>query len=171
MGDIESQRRSAVIVVAVEPKQSDVVLLQAAALAHDLGVDLVCAHVDLGRYPVEEHADGTVVSLPFDPDLPDLGEDVFDPALADHIHDVLQESDVRYRLRALAGDPARALGHLADAVDARLIVVGTHHRGLRRGMHDFFEGSVAVHLAHRQHRPVVVIPLSPVTGGGKLPWE
>ena len=170
MDDVEPQRRS-VIVVAVEPKQSDAVLLQASTLARDLDADLVCAHVDMGRYPVEEHPDGTVASLPYDPDLPDLGEEEFDPALANHIRDVLEGSDVRYTLRALAGDPARALGHLADAVDARLIVVGTHHPGLRRGIHDFFEGSVAVHLAHRQHRPVVVIPLSPVTGDGKLPWE
>lgn len=167
----ESQRRSAVIVVAVERNQSDAVLLHASKLAYDLGVDLVCAHVDMGRYPIEERPDGTVVSLPFDPDLVDLGEEMFDPKLADHIHDVLKDSDVHYTLRALAGDPARALGHLADVVDARLIVVGTHHSGLRRGIHDFFEGSVAVHLAHRQHHPVLVIPLSPVTGDGKLPWE
>jgi hypothetical protein len=30
---------------------------------------------------------------------------------------------------------------------------------------------VAVHLAHRQHRPVVVIPLSPVPAEEHLPWE
>jgi hypothetical protein len=26
-------------------------------------------------------------------------------------------------------------------------------------------------LAHRQHRPVVVIPLAPVAEGKPLPWE
>jgi nucleotide-binding universal stress UspA family protein len=171
MNDGGPNGSSAVIVVAVVPKQPDAVLLQAAALARDLGGELICAHVNVGRYPVEERPDGTIVSLPFDPDLPDLSEEVFDQTLADHIRDVLATSDIRYTLRALAGEPARALGHLADATDARLIVVGTHEPGLRRGLHDFFEGSVAVHLAHRQHRPVVVVPLSPVTDDGKLPWE
>ena len=32
-------------------------------------------------------------------------------------------------------------------------------------MHEFFGGSVAAHLAHRQSRPVVIIPLSPVPHG------
>jgi nucleotide-binding universal stress UspA family protein len=171
MDDVGPQGQSPVIVVAVVPKQSDAVLLEAAALARDLGSELICAHVNVGRYPVEERPDGTIVSLPFDPDVPDLGDEVFDRELAGHIRDVLTESNVRYTLRALAGDPARALGHLAEVTDARLIVVGTHHPGLRRGLHEFFEGSVAVHLAHRQHRPVVVIPLSPVSDDGTLPWE
>lgn len=171
MSDTGSQRPAAVILVAVEPGQADSVLLQACALATDLGCELVCAHVDLGRYPVQEHTDGTVVSLPFDPDLPELGEEEFDPKLATHIAAVLDRMNVAYTLRALAGDPARALSHLADAVNARLIVVGTHQPGIRRGVRDFFNGSVAVHLAHRQRRPVVVVPLAPVTGDGKFPWE
>lgn len=120
---------------------------------------------------MEEHADGTIVSLPFDPDLPDLGDNEFDPALAAHIADVLGTAKVPFVLRSLAGDPARALGHLANHLDARLIVVGTHHPGLRRGVRDFFNGSVAVHLAHRQHRPVVVVPLFPVPEDARLPWE
>jgi len=165
------QNPAAVIVVAVERGQSDAVLVQASALAADLGCELVCAHVDPGRYPVEEHLDGTVVSLPFDPDLPDMGEDEFDQKLADHIAGVLGQRKVPYTLRVLAGDPARALGHLAEAMNARLIVVGTHHPGLRRGVRDFFNGSVAVHLAHRQHRPIVVVPLAPVGDDAQLPWE
>lgn len=171
MDSVQSHRQSGCIVVAVEPRQSDVVLLQAAALARDLGVDLLCAHVDMGRYPVKEHSDGSVASRPYDPDLSDLGDEDFEPVLADHIRLVLKSAAVRFELRALAGDPARALGHLAEAVNARLIVVGTHNPGIRRGLHEFFNGSVAVHLAHRQHRPVLVIPLSPVTDEDKLPWE
>jgi nucleotide-binding universal stress UspA family protein len=52
-----------------------------------------------------------------------------------------------------------------------LIVVGTRHPGVRAGAREFFGGSVAVHLAHRQHRPVLVIPLAPTPHGTKLPWE
>ena len=166
-----SRPSQSVIVVAVERGQPDAVLLQASALANDLRCSLICAHVDMGRYPVEEHDDGSVVSLPIDPDLPELDEGAFDPELAAHIEAVLGREPVPYTLRVLAGDPARALGRLAEAVNARLIVVGTHRTGLRRGVRDFFNGSVAVHLAHRQHRPVVVVPLSPVADGARLPWE
>lgn len=171
MNETTPRRIPPVILVAIEPGQSDAVLQEACALAIGLGCDLVCAHVDLGRYPVEEHPDGTVDSLPFDPDLAELGEETFDPRLAEHVRAVLDTSMVPYTLRALAGDPARALGHLADTVNARLIVVGTHRLGLRRGMREFFNGSVAVHLAHRQHRPVVVVPLTPVGDDHALPWE
>lgn len=171
MDDGEQGTRHPVIVVAVEPGQPDTVLVHAATLARDLGAELVCAHVDMSRYPVEERADGSVSSAPFDPDLPEFGEGQFDRMLEEHIRDVLADSPVHYSLRELAGDPARALGHLADVVHARLIVVGTHRPGLRRGVRDFFNGSVAVHLAHRQHRPVLVVPLSPVTDDGDLPWE
>ncbi len=161
----------AVILVGVEAGQPDAVLLTAAHLARDLGCGLVCAHVDLSRYAVEENADGSVHSLPVDPDLPEFDDDAFDPALAEHIGQVLAETGVSWSLRTLAGDPARALGHLATIVNARLIVVGTHDSRMRGGVREFFRGSVATHLAHRQHRPVLVIPLSPVGDDTALPWD
>lgn len=160
-----------VIVVGVEKRLSDAVLLEAVRLARELGCDLVCAHVDRDRYTVEENLDGSVRALPIDPDLPELEEEVFDPDLAAHVGNVLASSGVKWSLRALAGDPARALGHLADILDARLIVIGTHEAGIRTSVREFFRSSVAVHLAHRQRRPVLVIPLAPVTDGGALPWE
>ena len=51
-----------------------------------------------------------------------------------------------------------------------LIIVGSRRGGLWTGMHEFFGGSVAVHLAQRQHRPLVVIPLG-ATPHGSMPWE
>ncbi len=160
-----------VILVGVEHGLADAVLIEAAHLARDLGCELVCAHVDLGRYAVDEAADGSVHSLPFDPDLPELNDDVFDADLAAHIDAVLAPTGVSWGRRELAGDPAHALGHLAETLNARMIVVGTHEAGLRTGLKEFFRGSVATHLAHRQHRPVLVVPLSPVTDGRALPWE
>ncbi|HWU48181.1 MAG TPA: universal stress protein [Humibacter sp.] len=167
----EPSGHARVILVGVEGGRPDTVLLSAAELARDLGCELVCAHVDLGRYTVEENPDGSVHSLPIDPDLPELDDDGFDPQLAAQIERVLAPTGVRWSVRSLAGEPARALAHLANSLNARLIVVGTHEAGVRRGMREFFRSSVAVHLAHRQHRPVLVIPLSPVTDGGALPWE
>jgi hypothetical protein len=37
-------------------------------------------------------------------------------------------------------------------------------------MREFFTGSVAVQLAHHQHRPVLMIPLDPTGPDAPLPW-
>jgi nucleotide-binding universal stress UspA family protein len=176
------------LVVGVRAGQPDAVATHAAALAAQLGARLVCATVDAGRYAVEEHADGSIRSAPFDPDLADtdvgpagagagagaaadLGIDRIDPRLDERLHALLDPTGVPWESRALAGDPARALARLADALDAMMIVVGTHEGGLRGSLHELFNGSVAAHLTHRQHRPVVVIPLSPVGLDAALPWD
>ncbi|HEY8912827.1 universal stress protein [Lacisediminihabitans sp.] len=164
-----TQSRS--VVVGIVPGQSDDVVLQAAMFASRFEAQLVCAFVETSRYVVEELADGSVRSLPFDPDLPELRDEVFDPELAAHLGSLLAARNVRWSTRALAGDPARALAHLADAVDAAMIVVGTRRTSPRRGIREFFGGSVAAQLAHRQHRPVVVIPQAPVSIEEPLPWE
>jgi len=159
------------ILAAVVPGQPVAVLEQAARLADDLDVPLVCANVDPDRYLVSSYVDGTVVALPYDPDLPQVPEEQFDPELEAHIRGVLDGRGIPYSLRQLAGDPAWSLARLADDMDARYIVVGTREAGLRGSVREFFNGSVAVHLAHRQHRPVVVVPLNPVPGAQTFPWE
>ena len=158
------------VIVGVAPHQSDAVLLRAAEFATALGAELVCAVVDRTRYMVSESVDGSIVALPFDPDLPELGGEEFDEQLARHIEDVLRGKPVRWSLRAIAGEPVRALARLADTLDAEMIVVGTRD-GVRSSIQEFFGGSLAVHLAHRQRRPVMVIPVSPTPPGEKLPWE
>ena len=65
----------------------------------------------------------------------------------------------RLTVRQLVGDPAMAIKHLADEVDARLLVVGTRKRGFGESVREFFTGSVGARLAHRQHRPILVVPL------------
>ena len=159
------------ILVAVVPGQPVAVLDQAARLADDLDVPLVCANVDPNRYLVSSYVDGTVVALPYDPDLPDVEEQTFDPELEASIRDTMAGRRIPYTLKQLAGDPSWALARLADELDVRYIVVGTREAGLRGSLREFFNGSVAAHLTHRQHRPVVVVPLAPVAGGERLPWE
>jgi len=166
----EEAMTGSTILVGVQKGLPDAVLHEAARLARDLGLDLVCAHVDIERYTVGEHLDGSVVTRSIDPDLPDEHEGEFDASLAAHIDDVLAGSGVEWTGRELAGDPGRALGHLARAVDARYIVVGTREASMRETLREFFQGSVASHLAHRQHRPVLVVPLSPVSEDEQLPW-
>jgi len=159
------------ILAAVVPGQPIAVLEEAARLADDLDVPLVCANVDPDRYLVSSYVDGTVVALPYDPDLPETEEARFDPDLEAHIRRFLDGRGIPYFLQQLAGDPAWSLSRLADDMDARYIVVGTREAGIRGSLREFFNGSVGVHLAHRQHRPVVVVPLNPVPGAQTLPWE
>ena len=51
--------------------------------------------------------------------------------------------------------PARALVDVANARDARMIIVGTHGEGALRGM---LLGSTAYRLVHQSSRPVLVVP-------------
>jgi nucleotide-binding universal stress UspA family protein len=157
------------IVVGIEPEQPTRVLLEAARFARELGVELVCAHVDTSRYPVEEHDDGTIASMPLDPEVPELRDESVDPVLESYVRDVLADAHVAVHVRALAGDPAQALGRFAESLDARAVVVGTRHPSLRAGLEEFFRGSIAIHLAHRQNRPVIVIPLN--SHPAAAPWE
>ena len=159
------------VVVGVTPHQPDLVIRQAARFARQFDAGLVCAHVDAGAYVVTEHPDGSVESRPIDPDSVDWDNAVFDEALAHRIRSLARDQQVTVELRELAGDIAHALGRLAELLNAEMIVVGSRRGGLRSSMHEFFGGSVAVHLAHRQPRPLVVIPLTPVREGGRLPWE
>ncbi len=159
------------ILVAVTPDVPDAVVDVAAEFAARLNVPLFAAWVDATRYTVEVLADGTVFSLPMDPDLPDLGDAGFPADLAERIAGRVAAFGIEHTLRRLAGDPARALGELAESVGALMIVVGTRKATLGRTLHDLFGGSVAVQLAHRQHRPVMVVPLHPTPFDRALPWD
>lgn len=157
------------VIVGVEHDEPDRVLHEAARFASDLGAELVCAHVDTTRYPVDEHGDGSVTSMPLDPEIPDVRDEVFSPRLEASVREVLSEWHVPLRFAGLAGDPAQSLGELAETLNARAIVVGTRRPGFRAGLEKFFTGSIAVRLAHRQTRPVIVIPVDPHAAAA--PWE
>ena len=158
-------------VVGVTPRQLDLVARHAARFARRFEAVLVCASVDPASYVVQEHPDGSVVSRPIDPDSPDWSPTVFDSEQADRLRTLAREEQVTVEFRELAGDVAHALSRLAEVLDAEMIVVGTRRRGMGATLQDFFGASVASHLAHRQHRPVLVIPLSPKAPGERLPWE
>lgn len=159
------------ILVGVVPNQPSAVVTTAAMFARHFHADLVCATVDVARYTVESMQDGTVVSMPIDPDLADETVELFDPDLRSSIAAVLEDRGVLWSVRALAGGPAQELARLAAELDAVMIVVGTRDRGIKGSLHEFFNGSVAAQLAHRQHRPVVVVPLNPVGPDGTPPWN
>lgn len=159
------------IVVGVTPPQPPEVVRRAARFARYFDAVLVCANVAADHYVVAEHPDGSIESRPIDPDQLDWDTAIFEGDLADRIHAVVDEEGVRVEFRELAGDIGHALGRLAEILDAEMIVVGSRRGGLRSSMHEFFGGSVAVHLAQRQPRPLVVIPLAPIPHGARFPWE
>lgn len=159
------------IVVGVTEHQPPTVLQTTARFARKFGAIVVCAHVETGNYVVEEYPDGSVESRPIDSDLVDWDSPVFDPDLADRLRSLAAEHETPVEFRELAGDTASALARLADVLDAEMIVVGSRRGGIGASMHDFLGGSVAVHLAHRQPRPLVVVPLAPVGEGSPLPWD
>ena len=168
MAETQGARR---ILVGVTYGQSDAVLRHAARFARTFDAALVCAHVDPGRYVVEELPDGSVASLPLDPDLPELKDTDFDQGLVAQVRAAVADDSVDLSFRELAGDVGYALTRLADILDVEMIIVGSRRGGVRAGLKQFLTGSVAAHLAHRQARAVVVIPVAPVAEGKPLPWE
>ena len=163
--------RGRYVVAGVTPQQPPIVVEWAARFARQFDAVLVCAHVQADHYVVKEHPDGSVESRPIDPDLADWDTAVFDSGLATRIRDQARDAGVQVEFRELAGGIGHALARLAEVLNADMIVVGSRRGGgMRTSMHEFFSGSVAVHLAHRQPRPLVVIPVSPKPQG-RLPWE
>ena len=170
------EERLAYIVVGVHPGTADHLIDEAAMFARLLRTELVCAFVDVSRYPLEEDADGRVRSMPTNPDLIEIqlqedSDTVFPSVLFAQLGGILDPLNVAWSTRLLAGDPARALAQLANTLGAVMIVVGARNNTVRASMREFFNGSVAAHLAHRQNRPVLVLPTNPVPAGSPLPWE
>lgn len=153
------------IVVGVAPGQPAEVVATAATYAHRFDADLICVYVDDSRYTVEVRPDGTIVSMPIDPDLNAEVAPEFDPALHSAISETLRGSAVDWTTRWLAGRPSQELARIAEEVDAQMIVVGVRTAGLKDSLHEFFNGSVAIQLAHHQHRPLVVVPVASTPEG------
>ncbi|WP_300081207.1 universal stress protein [Propioniciclava sp.] len=149
------------IVVGVTPDQPELVVRTAAAWASALGVPVWFAYADPTRLLVRELADGTVQHEDLSPDAADDSWRDREGALRARLADLMGSSGVPWEFRYLAGRPDRALTHLARLVDAAAIVVGTK-TGRGPGLHELLEGAVGQHLAHHQHRPVLLVPLAVV---------
>lgn len=152
------------VLAGVHPGQSPAVVLEAARMAAALGLPLVCAYSDPARFPLAQSPDGSVTSAPVDPDIPDDAGTSFPGHLATELaqlvgHSLPQraEGGPGWRTVLLAGDPADALARCAEAVDAAMIVVGTHGSS-QAPLREILGRSVAARLARRQLRPVHVVP-------------
>ncbi|WP_345752235.1 universal stress protein [Microbacterium rhizophilus] len=144
------------VIAAVIPDQSPRVLQEAAHYATMLGAPLAVVHVDVTRFVTYEDPDGYVHSAPVDINVQAGAGEL--EAVRREAETHLINSAVTWEVRQLVGDPALALKHFADKIDAKLIVVGTRKRGFGESLRQFFTGSVAARLSHRQHRPILVVP-------------
>jgi nucleotide-binding universal stress UspA family protein len=145
------------VIVGMQPGQAARVLSEALRYAKILTAPLVVVHVDVTRFVTYEDPDGYVHSAPIDMNL-ESGAAEFE-RVQESAATILDGSGITWTARQLVGDPALAIKHLADKIDAQLIVVGTRKRGLGESIREFFTGSVAARLAHRQHRSILVVPL------------
>jgi nucleotide-binding universal stress UspA family protein len=158
------------IVVGVHRDQDDCVLSAAAKLAKLFAVPLVCAHVDSGRYETAMEPDGSIQSESLDPDIVEDDATDFDPQRKSAVRSAVG-SGVQLIFRDLAGEVAHALSAEAEQLGAAMIVVGARSGGIGVSVQEFFRGSVAVHLVHRQSRPVVVVPVSHAHPNHPPPWD
>lgn len=161
---------SSLIVVGVVPNQSERVLTEAVRFAKRFGAELLVVNVDPARYPVGVAPDGSIVSALATVDVSDYRTETFDEELRASVAQVLDPSGVPWSTFALVGDPVRAIAGVAKHREAELIIVGTRPPTVRAAIAEFFAGSVAAGLAHRQSCPIVVVPMSPVGDEEPLPW-
>ena len=145
------------VIVGMQVDQDRHVIDEDVRYARLLSAPLVVAHVDVTRFVTYEDPDGYVHSAPIDINF-DAGAAEFEAVEATAAR-LLAGTDITWTARQLVGDPALAIKQLANKLDAQLIVVGTRKRGIGESIREFFTGSVAARLAHRQHRSILVVPL------------
>lgn len=76
------------------------------------------------------------------------------------------------RMVEMPGHPDGIVTHAPLDPDAAVLVVGTRAPGSAAHVRELLEGSVAVHLAHHQHRPVLTVPMSVVDWKEtRAPWQ
>lgn len=148
---------SGAVIVGAIPGQSTRVLKEAARYASLHRAPLIVAHVDVTRFVTYEDPDGYVHSSTIDIDTAAGEASLADVTTA--AEEALRGVDVTWSVSSLVGDPAMSIKRLAEKSGAVLLVVGTRNRGLGETIREFFTGSVAARLAHRQTCPVLVVPL------------
>jgi len=157
------------VIAGVVPGEPARVVKEAARYAKLLSAPLVIVHVDVTRFVTYEDPDGYVHSAPLDMNIATGQTDL--ATVTAEASALLEGRGVDWSVHQLVGDPALALKHLAEQSDAKLLVVGTRRRGFGESIREFFTGSVAARLAHRQSRPVLVVPLGePVPDDEDIDW-
>lgn len=147
------------VLLGVVPDQPQEVLQRGADLAHNLGVKLICAYVDITTYLTDEPDEWTQAATGGTAGLDDDAEGV-STSIRERLQTILDGSGLRWSFLTLTGNPTRALAQLAESAAASHIVVGTREPDLGTRLEHLLVGSVAVQLTRRQYRPVLVVPLA-----------
>jgi nucleotide-binding universal stress UspA family protein len=147
------------LVLGVLPGQHPHVLKTALDLALSLAAPLVCAYVDEASYLVEWDPAKETHRMSLHPGKADADVAAVRNELRSQINDAIDVGGVDWTLRLLAGDPARAIGRLADDIQASMIILGCPGSGLGHRISEALSGSVATWLIRHQNRPVLLVPL------------
>ena len=156
------------VIVGVVPGEPVRVIKEAARYATLLKAPLLVVHVDVTRFVTYEDPDGYVHSAPIDVSMARGQDDL--AAVRAEAAAIVDGHGIDWSVRQLVGDPALAIKHLADQTEAKLLVVGTRKRGIGESIREFFTGSVAARLAHRQGRPILVVPLGEPVADDEEIW-
>lgn len=147
------------VLAGVLPHQPLAVVEKATEIALSAGLELVLAFADVTSFPAAGDRDGHLAAQAIDPDGIDDDAAAISESLQSRIADQLDGTGVQWTFVTLAGEPARSLGRYAASINASMIVVGTKEHGLGPKFEGLVTGSVALHLAHRQNCPVLMVPL------------
>ena len=158
-----------VVVVGVQSGQGHDVVGVAAAVAERFSARLVCVVVDPALLSAGVRADGSEIIEPIDPDTADSDPQQLPDEDMRVIRDLAAARSVDVDFVSRVGDPSHALAAVAEERDAVMIVVGSQAGRLR--IAELLTGSVAAHLTHQQHRPILVVPHDPVGATVLLPSE
>ena len=147
------------VVVGLLPEQDPAVLAFAVELAAATGAELIGAYVDPGSYLIEWDPDGNVLGKSLNRAL-DPEDEAASAVLelGPLLTAAAQAHQVSASIRVLGGETALALGRLAQAMNASVIVVGARRPGLLAGVNEVLSGSVVRKLLANQHIPVLAIP-------------
>lgn len=155
-GDRSVEELRGAVVVGLIPGQNPRVVQEAARFAKLFCTSVVVASVDMPRYATFEDPTGMTASIA--PEVLQAASQADVEAIELEVSEALTGAGVQWALKRLHGEPSRAIGELAEQLDANLIVVGTRRPGLGETLREFFNGSVAARLAHKQPRSVLVVP-------------
>lgn len=160
-----------IILVGVTASQVDSVATTAINFAVRMGCSVLFVTVDVSSRLVKTEPDGMIMAESIDSDVGGVVVEQFDAQLELHLRELAVKNDVPCHFLASAGDLAVVLTDAANDMNALMIVVGTRKTSLAAALREFFIGSVASSLVHRQHRPVLVVPVERVAGDRTLPRQ
>lgn len=168
-GERTDEELRGAVVAGLIPGQDRRVVTEAARFAKLFGVPLVVVTVAMPRYVGFEDPSGILAGAA--PELMQAASEADIAAVELEASEALVGQGVQWTLRSVNGEPSRAIGELADAVRASLIVVGTRKPGFGETLREFFNGSVAARLSHNQRRSVLVVPNGEVQDAADLVVE